>query len=167
MKNTKYYDQKHQAAKRGIDFNLTYEEWITWWGDDLDKRGNGPNDLCMCRYKDQGAYELGNIYKDTRRNNSIEGMKNYKRTPEHAAKISASNKGRIAPNKGVPHTEETKAKIRSAPKYKRMVQTPLGIFNSRNEAAAAHKIDPSTLYDRIKHKEGYEYIDKQPNGSTD
>jgi hypothetical protein len=35
-------------------------------------------------------------------------------TPERAAKIGAANKGRTAPNKGVPMSEEQKAKIRAA-----------------------------------------------------
>jgi hypothetical protein len=157
---SKYHDQKHQAAKRGIDFKLTYEEWINWWGDDVVKRGNNADDLCMCRYNDVGSYELGNIYKDTRKNNSSEGVKNYTRTLEHSANLSKALKGRKAPNKGIAHTEEVKAKMSEARKGKgsRQVRTPLGIFNSRNEAAKAHNIDPSTLYDRIKMKDGYEYI---------
>jgi hypothetical protein len=157
---SKYHDQKHQAAKRGIDFKLTYEEWINWWGDDVVKRGNNADDLCMCRYNDVGSYELGNIYKDTRKNNSSEGVKNYTRTAEHSANISKSNKGRLAPNKGIPHTEETKAKcsINRKGKGVKAVRTPLGDFNSKLDAAAAHGVHPTTLHDRIKYKDGYEYI---------
>jgi len=37
-------------------------------------------------------------------------------SPEARAKISESNKGRVASNRGIPHTEETKVKIREATK---------------------------------------------------
>lgn len=58
-----FYRQRSQAKQRGIDFLLTLEEWLEWWGDDLPRRGRGKGKLVMCRHDDVGAYELGNIYK--------------------------------------------------------------------------------------------------------
>lgn len=66
----KYRRQRHGARLRGIDFRLTFEQWLEWWGDDLDRRGVGPDDLQMQRQGDSGAYEIGNIRKGTPRENA-------------------------------------------------------------------------------------------------
>jgi len=75
----KYSLHKAQAKYRGIPFLLSFEEWYDWWlqnGVDkqLDtsyKKGD-PNRLCMCRFKDQGAYELANIYLATHHQNLLD-----------------------------------------------------------------------------------------------
>lgn len=59
----KYNSQKHQAASRGIGWDLTFEQWLDWWGEDLDRRGVGTNRLQMQRIADTGPYALGNIRK--------------------------------------------------------------------------------------------------------
>lgn len=74
MKSIRWYQgaygkQKYKAKLRGILWDLTFQEWYGWWGDDLVNRGSNPDDLCMCRFEDKGAYALSNIYKDTVSNN--------------------------------------------------------------------------------------------------
>jgi hypothetical protein len=69
-----YNNHKQNAKRRGTEFNMTFEEWNGWWGDDFDKRGTGADDLCMCRTNDEGPYELGNIYKATRSTNGAHGI---------------------------------------------------------------------------------------------
>ncbi len=64
-----YIDQRQAAKRRGVEFNLTFEEWLEWWGDDIKLRGVKRNCLQMCRYDDVGPYELGNIYKATQDEN--------------------------------------------------------------------------------------------------
>lgn len=64
-----YAAQKATARRRGIDFRLTFEEWLAFWGDDIDKRGRGTFDLQMQRPADTGPYALGNIVKGTRLQN--------------------------------------------------------------------------------------------------
>lgn len=66
----KYLTQKANAKRRGIGWNLTFEQWLEWWGDDIHKRGSGTNDLSMQRIADSGPYELGNIRKGFPRDNS-------------------------------------------------------------------------------------------------
>lgn len=58
----KYSSQKYNAKKRGIEFILTYEEWLKIWEDSghLDERS--ANGYCMCRFKDEGPYAVGNVY---------------------------------------------------------------------------------------------------------
>lgn len=65
-----YYGQRHTSKQRGVAFLLSFEEWLEWWGDDFERRGRRASNLQMCRYGDEGAYELGNIYKATKRENS-------------------------------------------------------------------------------------------------
>ena len=64
-----YNQQKKGAKKRGIEFLLTFEQWVEWWGDDFSKRGRGTFDLHMCRRLDSGPYSLENIYKGTAKEN--------------------------------------------------------------------------------------------------
>jgi hypothetical protein len=61
--NTHYRNSK----RREIEFNLSYEEWLTIWlySGKLHLRGRQPGQFCMGRKGDQGAYEVGNVETDT------------------------------------------------------------------------------------------------------
>ena len=65
----KYEQQKRSAASRGIEWGLTFEQWLDWWGEDLDRRGVGTSNLQMQRPADRGPYAIGNIRKGTPRDN--------------------------------------------------------------------------------------------------
>ena len=58
-----YACQKGKAKHRGIDFNLTYEQWFDIWKNSghLADRGCRQGGYVMSRIKDQGPYEIGNI----------------------------------------------------------------------------------------------------------
>jgi len=56
---------------RGIGWELSFEQWLEFWGDDIDRRGSGANDLQMQRPCDTGPYAVGNIRKGTPKQNSI------------------------------------------------------------------------------------------------
>jgi len=55
---------------------------------------------------------------ETHKQNISEALKGRKKTQEHIDNFKSSVKGRKAPNKGVPHTEETRKKISEALKGK-------------------------------------------------
>jgi hypothetical protein len=57
----KYDSHRANAGKRGIPFELTFDEWLGVWGDKLDRRGNHKDELVMCRNGDRGAYAVGNV----------------------------------------------------------------------------------------------------------
>ncbi len=81
-----YSSQKHTAARRGIEFNLTFQEWCEFWGEDIERRGNGKDSLQMQRFEDIGPYALGNIRKGTPKQNSKTwGNMERKRNAEQAA----------------------------------------------------------------------------------
>jgi hypothetical protein len=65
-----FNSQKGTAKARGIDFLLTFQEWCNFWGEDIDRRGSGPDSLQMQRNLDTGPYALGNIKKGTPKQNS-------------------------------------------------------------------------------------------------
>lgn len=66
----KYRVQESHADCRGIEWKITFQEWLDWWGDDLDRRGPHKDELGMCRFHDKGPYQLGNIYKGHPRDNA-------------------------------------------------------------------------------------------------
>jgi hypothetical protein len=65
-----YQAQRSGAKSRGIEFHLTFKEWCDFWGEDIGRRGTGPNDLQMQRIGDSGPYALGNIKKGVPRQNA-------------------------------------------------------------------------------------------------
>lgn len=68
----KFSQQRHRARHRGIEWCLTFAEWLAWWGGDLVRRGRKANDLVMARPGDSGPYRIDNIVKLTNAQNSRE-----------------------------------------------------------------------------------------------
>ena len=65
-----YSFQKSNAKARGIEWTFTFETWLAWWGDDIQRRGQGHDKLQMQRIGDAGAYEPGNVRKGYPRDNA-------------------------------------------------------------------------------------------------
>lgn len=67
-----YTDQKHHAAERGIDFILSYEEWLEMWllSGKYSSRGRNKGDYVMARIGDKGSYSVRNCYICTVEENS-------------------------------------------------------------------------------------------------
>jgi len=93
----RYRSHKESAIyNRKIEFNLTFDEWITIWlqsGHWLE-RGTRGNQYCMSRFNDSGSYSVGNVEIKTNSENIKEGQ--LKRVGTYAAsgkRISATKKG--------------------------------------------------------------------------
>jgi hypothetical protein len=61
-----YRSQARKAKQRGIEFELTLDEWLDWWEQQLgkdwfEKRGCRKGQYVMARPGDEGPYALGNI----------------------------------------------------------------------------------------------------------
>ena len=99
-----YASQKCAAKKRGIDFQLTFDEWYKVWSDSghWHQRGRGSEKYCMARHQDTGPYSINNVSIITNHEN-----------------LSYGNKDRWK-NKVV--TDKTKNKIKQA----RKLQTNVG-----------------------------------------
>lgn len=65
-----FKQQKARAKRRGIGWELTFQQWIEWWGADIERRGRRQNCLQMQRRADAGPYAIGNIYKGTPQKNA-------------------------------------------------------------------------------------------------
>ena len=164
-----YRMQKSNARTRKIPFLLTYEQWLTIWNESgkLAQRGRGANKFCMCRVNDTGAYEVGNVFIGTGRENVREGNLGKVMSQEVRQKISKANIGKphewSKGDKNPMHRPDVKAKmsekIGGANHYKAIgVTTPEGFFPTAKLAAIALGMKKSTVEWRAKHnKYGFTY----------
>lgn len=55
--------QKFNAARRGIRFDLTYDQWVCIWekSEFLCYRGRNGGQYVMARFGDTGPYSIGNV----------------------------------------------------------------------------------------------------------
>lgn len=111
MDLTKYRDaynkQRSGAKHRGIEFLLTFQEWCNFWGDDVDRRGSGPDDLQMQRFADTGPYAIGNIRKGTPRENSATaGAMTRKRNSDEGARLREEALDRMMHEPSEPEYDE-------------------------------------------------------------
>ena len=157
-----YRQQKSNAAMRGIEFKISFDEWSNVWANSgkMENRGRGVGKYCMCRFGDQGAYEVGNVFIGLSTENVRDG--NIGRiVSDHARKkISDSNKGKphewSRGEKNPMHRPDVKAKISAAiggaNHYKaRGVNTPQGFFVTAKAAADALGMKKPTVEWRARH----------------
>ena len=109
--NHLYNRQRKDATRRNVSWEITFEEWYDWWGDDIENRGPYKGQLVMARHNDTGPYKLGNISKLEAGQNARDG-----RTGKPASKTGKT--------------------IR----LRRKVLTPDGIFPSINDAAKHYSV---------------------------
>jgi hypothetical protein len=59
----RFKQQKRNAKLRGIEWNLTYDQWCKLWADSSkwDQRGNWAEGYVMMRPGDTGPYAVGNV----------------------------------------------------------------------------------------------------------
>ena len=109
--------QLHRAnsKRRGIGFNLTFEEWWDIWQSSgfWHLRGNRKGQYVMSRYQDQGDYEVGNVF--------IQLFENNLREVSVKSKSSATKTKMSLAKKGKALTTEHKAAISAAKKAPRRV----------------------------------------------
>lgn len=89
IKRAAWRYQINTARRRGITFQLTFEEWVKWWqsnlGDDwFNKRGKTHGKYVMARKGDKGPYRLDNIKCIL----AVENSREWDRPPGHGGKIS-------------------------------------------------------------------------------
>jgi hypothetical protein len=72
-----YVQQKSNALGRGLEFRLTFNEWLRIWNKSghFSERGRRRGQYVMCRYGDLGAYEVGNVFIGTTDANISAGSK--------------------------------------------------------------------------------------------
>ena len=75
--NARYNAHKAYAKRRGKEFKLTFEDWWHYWEPYFEKRGSKPDEYCMARLNDEGAYEVGNVEIITNFENNQERNRNF------------------------------------------------------------------------------------------
>jgi hypothetical protein len=63
----RYKAHRHNAARRGIEFALSFAQWWAIWkrSGRWNERGRGRGRFVMARNADRGGYEEGNVYITT------------------------------------------------------------------------------------------------------
>lgn len=75
---TAFSAHRRGAERRGVVFKFTFDEWWAIWVQYYHLRGAGTNGLCMGRFNDAGAYEVGNVYLTTNLGNLLDARKTEK-----------------------------------------------------------------------------------------
>lgn len=57
----RYRQHKANAKRRGVPFELTYEQWYDLWEPFLGRSGSWPGGYVMARRGDEGPYAVGNV----------------------------------------------------------------------------------------------------------
>lgn len=70
-----YINQRDNAKRRHVSWELSYEEWLALWGDQISLRGRPKDCLCMSRIGDTGPYAAGNVFIQTMSENHSERNK--------------------------------------------------------------------------------------------
>ena len=166
---TKFNAHKSNAKRRGINFDLTFEQWMQIWQESgkIEQRGRGANKYCMCRIGDKGAYCIENVFIGQGKHNVSEGNIGKLDSKETKRKKSEALKGKPHPwvvgSKNPMHRPDVKAKISiaigGANHYNAIgVTTPNGYFDTAKLASQALGIKKSTVEWRSRHnKFGFSY----------
>jgi hypothetical protein len=72
---TEYQMQKAMSKKRNIQWDLTFEQWLDWWGSDIEFRGRKPEDLVMGRIDLTKPYRLDNLLKISHSENTSRSVR--------------------------------------------------------------------------------------------
>jgi hypothetical protein len=95
-----FLSQRNNAKYRGIEWNLTLWQWWSIWQESgkWAERGKRRDGYVMSRLKDQGAYEIGNVYIGTlSENSSVQPNNPYRHDhPDFARAMQAKRERRNA-----------------------------------------------------------------------
>lgn len=124
----KYFEQKKNAKQRNIEWQFTFDEWITWWGDDIVNRGCLKGQLVMARNGDTGPYHPDNVRKATCGENVVEA---------HIGKISAF-KGKKQTEKGLASIIERANSKRNTTVFEQLTCPHCGTTTNKGNAKRWH-----------------------------
>jgi hypothetical protein len=67
----KYFEQRKRANQRGIEFLITFEQWVEVWEQSgkWDQRGAGRGKYNMSRIGDTGPYAVNNVFIQSHEDN--------------------------------------------------------------------------------------------------
>lgn len=129
----RYLNQRTTAFRRGINWEISFSEWLAVWIDSgkWEQRGIGRGTYCMARHGDIGPYRIDNVSIQLNEANSRDGIKiahaTVRRNGGHTAHLG-SGRGwtKSARNKKNPY------QVTAGRKY-------VGSFPTQEAAEAAYK----------------------------
>lgn len=134
-----FMTQRRNAVRRNINFNLSFDEWLSIWtkSGKLNLRGKGKGKYHMCRINDIGAYDVNNVYIDLAENNGGLPHKGKSKTLNHKNKISQSLLGKSKSELAIENnrTSQLNRQKYDCPKCNRMIS---GIGNLKQHIANKH-----------------------------
>lgn len=139
----RYRTQRISAGKRGIQWEITFPEWMAVWLDSgkLEQRGVGASKYCMARHGDTGPYKVGNVSIQTNQVNGREGIKK-----AHATMRIRNTWGRtLGTGRGwtfLPNARKKPYQVVVGPKY-------IGTYATRADAEAAYAAAVNQIKDSI------------------
>lgn len=92
-----FMEHQRGAEQRGIDFRLSFEQWWTLWEPHYANRGTRAGQMCMCRTRDEGAYEVGNVRIDQIKGNIAEAAVQKKTKKASSAYLPSRDRYRPTP----------------------------------------------------------------------
>ena len=141
----RYIEQKKRAKQRNIDWYFTFEEWCEVWNQSgkWHQRGVGRNTYVMARIGDVGPYSTENV----------KIILNADNIREAAPAISRARKGQPAPNKGIAHNSNAKAKMAYRAQNRQKLECPhcfkiVDASNAKRWHFNRCKNIKSTIYDK-------------------
>ena len=110
--NQKYRGQQSHSKSRGIEFNLTFEEWLDIWLDSgyWHLRGKGKGKYVMSRIGDTGPYSLENVFIQSNSDNVIQAQRGRRNSLESNLKRSLTQSGRKQTPEWIAKKAESKRK---------------------------------------------------------
>lgn len=105
----RWYWARRDAGRRGVEWLLTFEEWLKIWEDSghWHERGLKKGQYVMGRYGDKGPYTVGNVRIITNLENTLESNLGRKHTARARLSMGRSHLGHTV-------SEETRRKIRES-----------------------------------------------------
>jgi hypothetical protein len=136
-----YRLHEFNAAKRNIPFEISFEDWLRWWEENLGpnwltKRGRRLGQHAMARNGDTGPHKLGNIHCATCSENNREHLDIQWQDPDYRAAQSA----RMIGNKHTPKAANSAAMKRKwqDPDYRAAVRARM----MGNKHTLGHTLSP-------------------------
>jgi hypothetical protein len=93
----RYFEQKQNARRRNIPFELSFYEWYKIWMDSgkWDQRGKGAGKYVMSRNNDIGPYAVGNVYINLCEDNAQQTNKGVTFDVVHKQNIAKALRGKM------------------------------------------------------------------------
>jgi hypothetical protein len=72
----KWQSKKNSSESKGIEFKISFEDWMLLWDKKIFDRGSDVHQYNICRITEPGPYTLENVYIGHPKDNARDRMRN-------------------------------------------------------------------------------------------